>query len=232
MITIYTLTYNEELLIQFMIDHYRARFPGCHIVIYDNKSTDDTVKIALENNCEIRGYETNHSLNDGIHVNIKNSCWKDAKTNWVLVCDLDELLDINYLQLFNEQQKGVTIITSEAYSLVNMNDNYDIKSMNYGFRDPNYDKKILFNKTKISDINYLPGCHVCSPSGVINYSNKYRLYHYKYIHPDLFVNKNKTTCQRISLSNKKNKWGLHCFTPEDELRRYFEEYKFKSIKLF
>ena len=52
-ITIYTLAYNEALIIQFIIDFYRKRFPDCHIVVYDNKSTDNTVEIAKNNNCEI-----------------------------------------------------------------------------------------------------------------------------------------------------------------------------------
>jgi len=26
------MAYNEEVLIQFMIDHYRSRFPKCHAV--------------------------------------------------------------------------------------------------------------------------------------------------------------------------------------------------------
>jgi len=32
MITVHTMAYNEEVLIQFMIDHYRSRFPKCHAV--------------------------------------------------------------------------------------------------------------------------------------------------------------------------------------------------------
>ena len=45
MITIYTFTYNEELLIKFMIDHYKLRFPNCKIIVYDNESTDNTKKL-------------------------------------------------------------------------------------------------------------------------------------------------------------------------------------------
>src|SRR3990167_11265325 len=99
MITVYTITYNESLLIQFMIDHYRSRFPDCRIVVYDNISTDDTVKIALANGCEVIPYDTNGQIQDSHYIQIKNNCWKDAKTDWVLICDMDELLDINTAQL-------------------------------------------------------------------------------------------------------------------------------------
>jgi glycosyltransferase involved in cell wall biosynthesis len=46
MVTIYTITYNEELMIEFFINHYRKKFPGCEIVVFDNYSTDKTVEIA------------------------------------------------------------------------------------------------------------------------------------------------------------------------------------------
>ena len=113
MITIYTITYNEGLLIQFMIDHYRERFPGCRIVVYDNISTDDTVKIALANGCEVIPYDTGGQLQDSRYIQIKNNCWKDAKTDWVLVCDLDELLDIDEAELRREESLGTTMVRCE-----------------------------------------------------------------------------------------------------------------------
>src|SRR3990167_3154040 len=110
MITVYTVAYNEELMIQFMIDHYRERFPGCRIVVYDNISTDNTVKIAKENSCEVVPFDTGGAFMDRRNMDIKNSCWKDAKTDWVLMCDLDELLMMNSAQLKTEEQLGTTII--------------------------------------------------------------------------------------------------------------------------
>jgi len=35
--TIYTITYNEELMLPYFIRHYRLRFPNCKIVVYDNE---------------------------------------------------------------------------------------------------------------------------------------------------------------------------------------------------
>ena len=56
MITVYTMAYNEEVFLQYMIDHYRSKFPNCHIVVYDNQSTDRTIEIALRNNCEVQNF--------------------------------------------------------------------------------------------------------------------------------------------------------------------------------
>ncbi|MEK6881196.1 MAG: glycosyltransferase, partial [Nanoarchaeota archaeon] len=80
-ITIHTLAFNEELVLKFMIDHYRARFSECHIVVYDNKSTDKTVEIAKANNCEVREMDTGGVADEEICINIKNSCWKNATTD-------------------------------------------------------------------------------------------------------------------------------------------------------
>ena len=49
MITIFTIAYNESVLMKFMIDHYRSKFPNCRIVVYDNMSTDGCDKIASYN---------------------------------------------------------------------------------------------------------------------------------------------------------------------------------------
>jgi hypothetical protein len=232
-ITIYTITYNEELLIQFMIDHYRTRFPNCHIVIYDNSSTDKTVEIAKYNDCEIRSYNSNNTLNDKIHMDLKNSCWKDAETDWVLVCDLDELLNIDEKSLQDEDCKGSTIIKSECWHMVNMNDDNNIANIKYGYKDPDaiYDKVLLFNKKHIKDINYQVGAHECSPTGDVRFGNIYTMYHYKYINPDLIVNKSKLTSSRLSNDNIKNNWGSQCFKSEQEIRNDFNLLRKKAILL-
>lgn len=225
MITIYTLTYNEELLIQFMIDHYRSRFPGCRIVIYDSMSTDNTVKIARANGCEVRTFDHHGHFQEDRHVNIKNSCWKDARTDWVLMCDLDELLDINKAELKKEEDLGTTIIRSEAYDMVDMEDKLDIAGMKYGVRDLGEDKAYLFNKKFIKEINYASGCHSCNPEGTIVYSNKvYKLYHYCYINYDVTVERYRLYRMRPGPG------GYYSETPE-EIRTLYTEAWNQAIKV-
>lgn len=238
MITVYTITYNESLLMQFMIDHYRTRFPGCRIVIYDNMSTDETVKIALANGCEVISFDTNNQLSDRHHMNIKNSCWKKAKTDWVLMCDLDELLDINEKQLKEEENFGTSIIKPEAYNMINMKNNLDIANIKYGVRDPNYDKCCLFNKKFIDEINYGAGCHKCNPVGTIKYSNNtYKLLHYKLINETYTIEKLKTTVARLSPENIKNGWLCYSMFPYqeareiEEIRQIYREDRKNAIKL-
>ena len=232
MITVYTITYNEQLLIQFMINHYRTRFPGCRIVVNDNMSTDDTVKIALDNNCKVIPFDTGGQFQDRRHMEIKNSCWKNSLTDWVLMSDLDELLDINEAELKTEEESGASIIRSEVYDMINMEDNLDIAGMQYGVRSDQPGKFCLFNKKLIKEINYGPGCHTCSPVGTITYSKTaYKLYHYNAINENLTIEKFRLYRARLSPENLKNGWGIqYLLTPKQISEEYAAE-RSKAIKV-
>jgi len=232
MITVYTVAYNEELQIQFLIDHYRLRFSNCDIVVYDNQSSDNTVAIAKANNCEVISYDTNNQIQDSKYLEIKNNCWKSAKTDWVLVCDVDELLDINESQLKNEENNSVTIIKSEGYNMVNMEDNLDLDGIKYGARTEYHDKSYLFNKKFINEINYEPGCHKCNPIGIASYSNNaYKLYHYNFINEKLSIEKYKSYAFRLSQENLKNGWGNHYLRTAEEVSSEYNNIRNKAIKL-
>ena len=62
MITIYTIAYNEEMILPFFIVWYRDRFPDCKIIVYDNYSTDNTKQVALNDNCEVIYYKNDIEL--------------------------------------------------------------------------------------------------------------------------------------------------------------------------
>jgi glycosyltransferase involved in cell wall biosynthesis len=231
-LTVYTLAFNENIFLQYMIDHYRIRFPMCNIVVYDNESTDNTANIAISNNCEVRLFPTNNQIDDDKIRNLKNNCWKTADTDWVLVCDVDELLDINkdFLQL--EEDKGTSIIQSEAYTLVNLNEDFNFSEIKHGARDGAYDKCLLFNKKLINEINYCHGAHYCSPQGIIKYSDeKYKLYHYKYINTDYHIIRNKYTFDRLSDINKRMGWGTQWHINDDQIRQMFIDLRKNAIRI-
>jgi len=232
MITIYTIAFNEEVFIQFMIDHYRERFPNCHIVVYDNESTDNTVAIAKTNGCEVITYCTNDQISDKKYLEIKNNCWKTAKTDWVLICDMDELLEISEDDLKREDAAGNTIIKAEGYNMVNMEDNLDLANIKYGSRCSPYDKSYCFKRKLIKEINYTPGCHHCSPVGLVKSSDKtYLLYHYKCLNPDFQVARYKAYAQRLSPENKKNNWGDHYMQAEQDIRNGYPIWRAGTSKI-
>lgn len=232
MITIYTITYNESLFIQFMIDHYRSRFPNCNIVVYDNCSTDNTIQIALANGCEIRTFDTNNQIQDTAYLSIKNNCWQQAPTDWVLICDIDELLEINASDLSREEQLGSTIIKFKGFNMINLEPSLDLASIKYGVRDAAYDKQYLFNKTSITRINYKPGCHDSTPRGKVKYSDQvYLAYHYRYLSEDHLVSRYKEYASRLSRENKKQGWGAQYLWSESKIRDFYQKVKAKAIKI-
>jgi len=232
MITIFVMAYNEELILQFMIDHYRTRFPDCHFVLYDNQSTDNTVAIAQKNNCEIREYHTGGEVNDELLKQHKNTCWKTAASDWVLICDPDELLDITTADLSREGVLGTTIIRSEGYNMINHQDNFDLAGMTHGVRAPMYDKYYLFNKSLVKEINYVHGAHICRPFGVVKLSDQvYKVYHYKYINLPFLLERSKMTAKRHSEINNRNKWGIQNMQSDEQISDYWNHLKDISVKI-
>lgn len=235
MITIYTLTYNEEIKLPFFIKHYRDRFPNCNIVIFDNESTDKTVEIANSNDCEVITYSTNNRILDSKYLQIKNNCWKNSKTDWNIICDCDELCEINKEDLEFEIQKGTTIFEFEGYDMVNTSTNKDsivIEQLNMGVRNEFYDKMLMFNKQEIYNINYFIGCHNSFPDGNVKFSTKkYKLLHYKYIGENYLVNRYKSFSIRLSEENLQKRWGYHYNQDEKKIRDYFNLLKSKSINI-
>lgn len=226
MITVFVMGFNEEVLMEFFISHYRSRFPGCLIYVYDNESTDDTAKIARANGCEVMPYKTDGKVNDDILRTHKNNVWKKSSTDWVLVCDMDELIDINEEQLKQEEAKGTTMIRGTAYNMVNMAETIDLRdlaAMNQGFRDWFYDKTVLWDRRQIEDVNYNYGAHQCHPEGNVCYNTtSYLLRHYKHLGADYMIHRLQYSVDRSSEFNLIRGLGPCKMQEPEVIRQGFE----------
>lgn len=232
MITIYTISYNEELMMPFFIRHYRKMFPGCRIVIYDNQSDDKTFEIAMSfGNVIFLPYDTGGKLSDETYLKIKNNCWRGAETDWVLIADVDEHLQINQWSLEKESTNGVSIIRAHGFNMVNLADDLNIEGITHGVVAPSYDKFYLFNKAKIRDINYGAGAHRASPVGQIKFSEPYHCFHYKYVNIDYMVKRHAHFASRLSDDNKKRGYGVHYQFGEERIKNEFKEARKNAIKL-
>jgi hypothetical protein len=232
MVTVHVITYNEELMIEFFINHYRKNFPNCIIKIYDNYSTDNTVEIAIRLGCEINYYDSNNHLSDSKFLEIKNNCWKTSETDWVIVCDCDELIDINEKELIENQTNGVTSFQFAGYDMVNYDEKIILENIVYGHRNKVYDKTLLFNKKFITEINYSPGCHVSNPFGNnVPSKLKYNLFHYKYIGVEFTIERYKLFSNRLSEENHKYRWSYHYNQKEQEIRDYYKSIEPNLVKI-
>ena len=216
MITVFTITYNEQVILPYFIKWYRERFPNCKIVVYDNESTDGTKNICLSTpNLQYIAYHTGNKLSDSTYLKIKNNAWKHAETDWVIVCDVDEFLDVNESNLNDNQ----SIYKAKGFNMFNLDNLEDITEINYGLPAVQYDKSILFNRKRLTEINYGAGCHHCEPKGdvvfgVINPP----LYHMKFLNVDYIVQRYKMYSERLSDENKQMRWGYHYQQAEQEIR--------------
>lgn len=231
MLTIFTITYNEEVIMPYFIKWYRERFPNCRIIINDNESYDRTIQIAFQNNCGVRTYQTGNKLSDSAYLKIKNNNWKQADTDWVMVVDCDEFIDITENDLIELEKSKKTIVSGVGYNMVNVEQLTDITQIRHGVRATQYDKSVLFNKKHIKEINYEAGCHSCNPKGVVNYSKgQFNLYHMNGISADFLVERYKRNAERMSEENKNNKWGYHYLQDEKSIRmNYFHSTQLAKI---
>lgn len=223
MLTLYTITYNEQLVLPHFIKWYRSRFADCKIVVYDNESTDNTEQIAMENNCEVVNYSTDNKLSDSAYLKIKNNAWKQADTDWVMVVDCDEFVDVTENDLIELESNKKTIVSALGYNMCNVEGLTELADIKHGVRAEQYDKSILFNKKYINEINYEAGCHSCTPKGLVKYSaGLFNLYHMVAISEQHIVDKYKRNADRMSEENKKNKWGHHYMQDEDTIRANYK----------
>ena len=50
--------------------------------------------------------------------NLKNTCWKDIRTGWIIVADMDDWLSISEWELLEEQRNGTTILSVQGLSMI------------------------------------------------------------------------------------------------------------------
>jgi len=228
MVTIYNISFNEEVILQKFIDHYKYQFPNCEIVIYDNQSTDKTKEIAIKNGCKVLEYDSKNQIRDDLYLEIKNNCWKEASTDWVSIVDTDEFIYISEEQLKEEESLGTTLISFEGWNLITMSDDPDIIDLDlkWGSRAAQYDKSYLFNKKFIKEINYSAGCHHCSPKGKIKYSKtEYLMCHWKALGLNYMINRHTEFGKRMSKQNLDKGWGIHYLDDSTQIRNNWKFYQ-------
>jgi glycosyltransferase involved in cell wall biosynthesis len=214
-LTIYLLCYNEEVLLPHTLKHYSTRFPNATFVIIDNESTDKSVEIAKEFGCEIYNWSTNNIANIIENLKLKDNIWKSAKTDWILIADMDEWLEITQEQLDLEDSRGITILRSRGVQIVAESDSLllddiDLHSLKNGYYDNNYDKIICFKRSVITDINYTRGAHKANPKGNVVFQKvPYILKHMNFLGLPWYKAKMKARFLRTDFNRNKLRCSGH-----------------------
>jgi glycosyltransferase involved in cell wall biosynthesis len=205
-ISIFLLCYNEELMLPHTLKHYRTNFPSAEIYLVDNLSTDNSVKIAEQNGCKIKTYDSNGQQDEKLLIWVRTHIWKEfVNEGWVIMCDMDEWLNINEEQLKEEDEKGTTIIKTQGVNMVGEANTIDLSDINIfdikkGVYDNNYSKRICFKYPTVN-IEYWWGAHTCFTYGNVVYSeNQYLLKHYNYLGEEYLIDKYKKRYERNHIS--------------------------------
>ena len=227
MIDVFVLAWNEERLIQQFIDWYSF---ATSITILDNYSTDNTVAIARDNNCNIIQYGSNQQDNKAM-LEIKESCWKNSDADWVIVCDMDEFIyHPKLLKLLS--QTSATVIKTIGYQMVSI-ENALAKNIKIGSREPGLDKSICFKPKDIQSMNWEYGCHNCKPIGNVRYlENSVKMLHYSMLGKEAFKLRWLQYRNRMSDWDKSMGTGLHYLWSNEIMDSEFNRYLSTSEKVW
>ena len=210
-INIFLLCYNESALLPHVINHYKKYIPSCNITIYDNESTDNSVEIAKKLGCKVISFTSNNIQNEFNQKNIKNNCWKNIKSGWVIMADMDELLCITKEELKQERDNGTTILNVKGLNMIGQSQTNDLTDIDLQeivkyVEHPPESKKLCFLREGINEMNYDCGAHNCRPIGNVKYSNKtYINKHMDYLGLNFYINKMINRYQR---SHQMRQYGL------------------------
>lgn len=217
------LCFNESEIIRITLDHY---WKMCQkITIYDNYSTDDSAQIARSNGCEVKSFGIRGKLDDEQYLSVKNHCWKGSQADYVIVCDMDEILDVGRGTLEKELEAGTTIFRTQGWDVFS-NDMpvNDFAEITTGIPCEAYSKSVMFSP-KLQEINFRPGAHKCDPRGVVHYNQfgKPFLFHYKNIGGvERLLARNRLYESRMTVNNRKKGYGKHYLEKEKIVRRDYE----------
>ena len=224
-IAVITTAFNEAAILPHFFNYY-SRFCD-KIILFDDSSTDNTVKIAhSNNNCSVVPI-----LSSSFHKNTDrfNEFFKTLiDYDFVINVDTEEFLyNENLLEVLEKaKENGETIFSVDGYEMfseITLTESKLItEQIKTGVAAPEYGKNVIFNPTAITAINYTPGQHKCNPKGVIKYSGtKLKLLHFKYIHPISYMNwRNSLYRKKLNL---KGTWYS-----EHQTRCILENLKVKS----
>lgn len=227
-VSIFLICYNEELLLPHTLNYYKTMFPSAEIYLIDNYSTDNSCRIAEEYGCKIIKYNTNNSQDEITLISIRSHKYKEYVTDsWIIMCDMDEWLDMTEEELAEEETKGVTVIKTQGVNMVGESTRADLSDIQLldiklGFFDEDFSKKVCFKYPDVS-MEYWYGAHKSWPQGRAVYSEKaYCMKHYNFLGAEYLVEKYRKRYVRNQTSRQKGLNGHYKDSREEAIKVYEE----------
>lgn len=216
-ITIYTIAWNEKEMLRQSHTFYTERFPLAKFILYDNGSDDGTVELAKSLGYGVIHFDTGGKMDDKTHMEIKNNCWKACNTEWAMVTDMDEFVDVTEGDLVDADFE---IVRCKGYEMFGNTE--FIRECRTGVVSEGYSKVALFRPHQFIEMNFGAGAHICNPvlaiGGRSNYNTTIKLYHFKWSNPKRAIERAHILAQKQSDHNKQMNWSFH-YALADEIHR-------------
>jgi Methyltransferase domain/Glycosyl transferase family 2 len=230
-VEVISFTHNESMYLEYLVKWYSAKFSNLTITIFDNFSTDNTVAKAKALGCNVKSWGNKDHMSESEFAEMKNSCFQGGESDYFLICDIDELLDLDDNDLLVNQP---TIVQGIGYNMVGDSDT-KFEEICRGSRDSMYDKCVLFRRSHVVAINYGEGAHWCKPefiSGEIrpDYLRK-NLYHYRYLSLDFILERYQKRRQRVLEEEFAMGFAVQYFRSPDEIEHEYRQAMNTSVEL-
>lgn len=237
-IEIYTLSYNEEAIVPFMINYWKA-IGASHVYVADNHSTDNTVKL-LSQYPEWITITTLEmpQIDEMVYCFYKDNCWKGSKADLCIVCDFDEAIYSEDFQSVYEQMCKEDIDVIRCFGIICCSETFPkleqenqllhtLPNVKFNYY-PLMCKPALIRPNRLSQTYYHPGAHWCDAIDLNdkranitngeNLTSPVCLLHMKDFSEEYLIKKYRSSQTRLSDTNKQNKWGIHYNQSDEQIR--------------
>lgn len=168
-VEVHVLCFNEAEILGYTLRHYRTFC--AKMIVHDGGSDDGSQEIAKLYGAEVRPWNTEGKLNDGLAVILKNTCWLGTDADWVICADADELI---YFPLGAEftlesyAKTGAAVIKPYGFEMFSekypTTDGQIYDEVKMGARDDYwYGKPILFTPHRVEESGFGLGAHESDP---------------------------------------------------------------------
>lgn len=181
-INVFSIVYNEEFMIPHFLKHYE-QFAD-RIFIIDDHSTDKTAEIAKAHPKVVYSKYAFEGLNEDEFNDTFYSFYKNNPSDWAVVVDADEFVDISYLDKLARRK----VYKTRSFMMIGETGDLDECQE---IRWKPFDKPIVFDPSL--DVNFGDGRHTCNLPTDLGPS----MFHYKYPSREYYLQRSLDTYPRI-----------------------------------